>query len=163
MAPTANIRNRGNARRLASFSVFSRSRTVWKSQRSTAVATVAGQEADRSALRSLARSGQDWATARDLQRAYGSDRRGVAPDLGPVGLAYAQSGAIGQYLASLKGGESLAQLMRAFANNGPWTEVKIMAGLLTREDGALREVYGLSAEQVFERAREWVASGAFGP
>ena len=36
-------------------------------------------------------------------------------------------------------------------------ELKIAAGALTREDVALRKVYGLSAEQVFSNAKAWLA------
>jgi hypothetical protein len=123
-----------------------------------AIAMVAGEEWDRRLIAILKSGHAPWLSVGDLGAAYGDDRRGPDFDARDLRLAYHQSGLIGKYLCTLKGGPGLAELMRAFANNSFWTEAKIAAGLQMPADEALREAYGLNVAQVFERAREWAAA-----
>lgn len=71
--------------------------------------------------------------------------------------AYQQSFWIGLYLVSLKGEAVLGDLMRAFANNSFLTDVIINFKGQDPAVEALRETYGLTLEELFEKAREYMA------
>jgi len=73
-------------------------------------------------------------------------------------LAYSQSSALGFYLKSIGGEPKIGDLLRGFADNTNWTELKMTLTGQTPADEALREVYGFGEKELFDRALVWLRS-----
>lgn len=67
--------------------------------------------------------------------------------------AYGQAAVLVQALAQRGGDEKLAQLLRAFTDNSFWTEIKINVLGESSADEALREVYGIGENELFEETK----------
>jgi hypothetical protein len=86
----------------------------------------------------------------------------VSADLGEHGeseekwLAYMQAGLVGMYLAHVGGEESVARMLRGFADHSPWKEMWLRIRGLSPEEEAVRQVYGVGLRELFRRAGEWV-------
>jgi hypothetical protein len=123
-----------------------------------AVAMLAQGEFDEEVRREFVSGELEWYGPDDLDSVYVEERHDEAAD-DELWLAYQQSAQIGRYLASLKGEKALGDLMRAHFNNSIWTELKINVTSDTHTSEALREVYGMTEEQLFERALAWLKAG----
>lgn len=88
-----------------------------------------------------------WLSPRELEIAFGREQN----DSG-LWWAYQQSHVIGEFLIALAGSARLGDLLRGFANNSGWTELKMAITGQPHEDEALREVYGIGLRELFERA-----------
>ncbi|MBX3118952.1 MAG: hypothetical protein KF784_07780 [Fimbriimonadaceae bacterium] len=70
-----------------------------------------------------------------------------------VHRAYAQSSWIGKYLMSLGGGQRLGKLLAAFGDNSLWGEFKLRVMGTRPAEEALRQVYKLGIQEVFDNAK----------
>jgi len=71
-------------------------------------------------------------------------------------LAYSQSAALGFYLASIAGEPKVGSLLRAFADNSNWIELKMSLTGQTPADEALRQIYEFSERDLFTKALDWL-------
>jgi hypothetical protein len=95
------------------------------------------------------RSGQQpWLSPHDLEVAFGREQGDRT-----LWWAYQQSAVIGRFLLGKSGSRRIGDLLRGFANNSTWTELKIAVIGQPHEDEALREVYGMSVRELFELAK----------
>lgn len=93
-----------------------------------------------------------WLEPNALNAAFEADRR-EAVGLSRSGDAYSQAAVLVRHLLHVGGREKIAQLLRAFTNNGLWDEIKInLLGEPSVEE-ALHEVYGLGQRELFEAAK----------
>jgi hypothetical protein len=96
-------------------------------------------------------SGQaPWLGVRELEVAHSGQRQGE-PHPAQTWLAYQQSAWLVRYLVSLGGEAKIGDLLRAFANNSAWSEIKMRLTGQSAADEALREVYGFGEKELFER------------
>jgi len=72
-------------------------------------------------------------------------------------LAYSQSAGIGFYLKSISGESKIGDLLRAFADNSNWTELKMSLTGQSPADEALRQIYGFGEKDLFARTLNWLA------
>ncbi|MEZ0324890.1 MAG: hypothetical protein ACAH95_03220 [Fimbriimonas sp.] len=93
-------------------------------------------------------SDREWLSPQRLEGAFSFDQGDPR-----LWWAYQQSATIGGYLVALAGTPKLGDLLRAFANNSGWTELKMAITGQSREDEALREVYGFGVAELFENSR----------
>lgn len=74
-----------------------------------------------------------------------------------IWLAYQQAGWIGRYLASLGDERRLGDLLRSLANEGFVRNLGLILRGQERVDGALLDLYGFDARQLFARTRDWMS------
>lgn len=91
-----------------------------------------------------------WLTPDELDMAYHADQGDVRR-----WNAYQQSGIIGEFLATMGGEPKIGELLRDFANNSTWTELKMSLTGQRPEDEALREAYGFGVQDLFSNAEVW--------
>ena len=120
-----------------------------------AIAMLAEPNPDLNARRAFANGDADWLWPDDLDHAFHAERRG-GENSRRVYLAYQQAAWLGRYLVSLSGEAQIADLLRGFANNSAWTEVKMRVTGQHPADEALREVFGMSEQETFAEALEWI-------
>jgi len=73
-------------------------------------------------------------------------------------LAYSQSAALGFYLKTFSGEPKIGELLRAFADNSNWTELKMNLTGQSPADEALRQVYDFGEKDLFSKALNWLGS-----
>lgn len=117
---------------------------------SEAVSVLAERNFDPRALRALAAG--KWRPPGALEAAFAGDEEGENPEW-EVWLAYQQSGWIGRYLASLGDERRLGELLRAHVGGSTWRRLKGLLQGRSPTDQALRVVFALSVDELFERAR----------
>ena len=94
-----------------------------------------------------------WQDPEALNAAFEADRRDDA-GLARSRDAYLQSFTIVRRLRMIGGDAKLAELLRAFTNNGLWDEIKINLLGQPSADEALQEVYGMGQRELFDTARQ---------
>lgn len=92
-----------------------------------------------------------WLSPSDLGLAFRREEREA-----DVWYAYQQAGLIGEYLAQTYGERTLGDLLRAFANNSPWTELMLVLKGKPPVAEALEEAYHLTVEELFEQTLGWL-------
>jgi hypothetical protein len=92
----------------------------------------------------------EWLLPEDLDAAYNTDQTDRRR-----WMAYQQSGIIGEFLIQLGGEEKLAELLRDFANNSTWTELKMAVTGQSPVDEAVREAFGFGVADLFANAEVW--------
>lgn len=122
-----------------------------------AVAMLAERSSDLRLRRSFARGSAAWRTPRQLEELHGARRQGE-PHPAETWQAYQQSAWIARYLVEHGGEPRIGQLLRGFANNSNWSELKMRVTGQTHADEALREVYGFGEEDLFRRTLDWLRS-----
>ncbi|AIE88010.1 hypothetical protein OP10G_4642 [Fimbriimonas ginsengisoli Gsoil 348] len=120
-----------------------------------AVAMLAEQSSDLRMRRAFASGEARWLSPRGLELVHTARRQGE-PHPAKTWRAYQQSAWIGRYLVSLKGEEGIGELLRAFSDNSIWTEIKMRVTNQPPADEALRQVYGMSEQAVFDQALAWI-------
>jgi len=102
----------------------------------------------------LASGAEPWLDSRALNAAF--DDRHDPSRFEARSLAYSQSAAIGNYLKSISGEAQIGDLLRAFADNSNWTEIKMNLTGQTPADEALRQVYGFGEQDLFTKTLTWL-------
>jgi len=123
------------------------------------VAMLAENELDARAVRAMASGEVEWKTPEALDEAHNAERRG-GENSERVWLAYQQSALLGRFLASIEGERKIGDLLRAFADNSNWTELKMRVSGQSPADEALKQTFGLSERETFAQALEWVREQA---
>ena len=93
-----------------------------------------------------------WMDPVEIERSFQVDRR-EPHTMQRVVDAYRQSHLLLQYLLEQKGEAGLRAFLHAFTNNGLWTEIKINVFGEPLVYEAVPEVYGISVDELFERAK----------
>ncbi|MBX7133093.1 MAG: hypothetical protein K1X67_10495 [Fimbriimonadaceae bacterium] len=116
---------------------------------SEAVSVLIERPENRYASRKFRSGGWHWRRPEELEGMFNVN----SEDIAGVQMAYAQSGLIGRFLASQPGGEAkLSELLAELAKNNLWSDFRRQFAGRSRADAALRSVYGLSEDQVFDLA-----------
>lgn len=105
---------------------------------------------DRHVRNGFASGNLPWLSPAELDGAFMVEDDGAYTSQ-KMWLAYQQSAAIGMYLQSLGGIESLGKLLRGFSNNSFLTNVVINLKGENPSVEAISEVYGLSLEELFQQ------------
>ncbi len=122
-----------------------------------ALAMVAEGGIDKNAWHRFANGQLKWLPPDQLDHAYRGNREAES-ERRRVWMAYQQSGAIGHYLASLRGEKALAGLMRAYANNSFFQDIFARFSDNGLTDEALYEVYRTNTENLFRDSHSWLQS-----
>lgn len=116
---------------------------------SEAVSVLIERPENRYASRKFRSGAWQWRRPEELEGMFNVN----SEDIAGVQMAYAQSGLIGRFLASQPGGEAkLSELLAELAKNNLWSDFRRQFAGRSRADAALRSVYGLSEDQVFDHA-----------
>lgn len=120
-----------------------------------AIAMLAERSSDYRLRSAFAHGDAAWLWPHDLEITHSRNRQGE-PDRERTWQAYQQSAWLGRYLVEQKGEAGIGDLLRGFANNSTWTELKMRVTGQTSADEALREVYGFGENELFERTLGWL-------
>ncbi len=120
-----------------------------------AISVLVERKFDPDIWKQFADSRATWLTESDLESVL-TDRTDDLNRKDEIWRAYQQAGWIGKYLAHLKSEASLGEFLAEIANEIPKTN--ILRSLLRqyRTDSALRQVYGISKKELFDRAYDWM-------
>ncbi len=110
-------------------------------------------ETYREAIRCRARN---WADARQLDRWFLGDREDEHHGA-VVRDAYQQSRALVDFLVENRDEAALGRLAEGMSNNGFFKELAMQVSGQTHADEALKEVFGMSEDQLFADALAWVS------
>lgn len=125
--------------------------STWLHEAVTMVAQHWRREADWSAF---VKGSEPWLPPAALNAAFNDQHD---PRLAHArSLAYSQSAALGFFLQSIGGEPKMGQLLRAFADNSNWTELRMTLTGQSPADEALRQVYGFGEKDLFARAKAWL-------
>ena len=98
---------------------------------------------------------EKWLSERDLEFVL-TDRSDDEGKKELIWRAYQQAGWIGRYLAHLHSEQKLGDFLREIANESPSTNILRSFKGHDRTEHALRRVYGLSKQDLFEQAYRWI-------
>ena len=121
------------------------------------IAMVMGDSRDSGFVHRIKSGELDWLGPEVLSDRFEGDRSSQA-GLTSVRWAYGQSAELGYALVEMGGETKLADLMRGFANNSTWQELKMRVTGQGHDDEALREVYGVGVKEFFESVRVKITS-----
>jgi hypothetical protein len=77
-------------------------------------------------------------------------------DAGAMYLAYQQAGFIGRYLLGLADESRVGRLLREIGSQSLWRGLSVALRFRSRTDDALRRVYGLGEQELFDRTLDWL-------
>lgn len=103
-------------------------------------------------INAFAGSQVPWQTPVTLELAF-SNSQNLAHEASRLSLAYQQSGIIVAHLAKIKGERSIGDLLRAYSDNSVWQDLKLKFTGQTPTDEAIRQVFGISTEELFSAAK----------
>lgn len=133
---------------------------IWLNE---AIAQVADRSATEGARRRFASSLWPWLNPRELDQAFGANR---VDDPGQRVLrAYMQACLIGQWLARRSqnpGEKQLGDTLDAFTDNGLIKDIWLRIRGYTAADEAIRQVFGIGEEELFQLARPHGGTSADG-
>ncbi|MDR3689482.1 MAG: hypothetical protein P4L46_08900 [Fimbriimonas sp.] len=101
-----------------------------------------------------------WLSERELEFALTDRTEDEEARKEEIWNAYQQAGWIGRYLAELKGENSLGAFLREIANESPVANILRSFRGQDRTDRALRQVYGVSKRELFDRAYDWMCQAS---
>lgn len=100
---------------------------------------------------------EHWKDPDQLELALESRQIEDSPE-DEVWYAYQQCGWIGRYLSNSGKDRGIRELLCAHQDEGMWTNLSLRLRGLDRVEGALRQTYRISVDQLFDAAKEYVAS-----